>query len=268
MADYDAGEISERERLAADRQKALAKTNADALLRQYYNQLGTYDLADQQNRALADRNAIQMRRKAEADRFEAARNLRSAGRGILSQMGPAGMQGSATENFMRGMENRSDADSSTYWNQLQENLDTVENSYLENENQNNISREEARVNALKGIEDIMSETSANLSNINPNLYEEVTPEDLGVDVNPLQNRQTRESLAQQSGYVMPQQARFNALGNYNSRNRIAQPNYFGQLMNQINRNPQQQLYQRARTAADNPLVFDEETGTFKPAWQQ
>ena len=257
MADYDAGEVSERERLAADRQKALAKTNADALLRQYYNQLSTYDLADQQNRALADRNALQMRRKAEADRFEAARNLRSAGRGILSQMGPAGMQGSATENFMRGMENRSDADNSTYWNQLQENLDTVENSYLENENQNNISREEARVNALKGIEDIMSETSANLSNINPNLYEEVTPEGIGVDVNPLQNRQTRESLAQQSGYllptyagqlpywtspdgqyagepyIMPGNARQNAL-RHAPRNRIAQPNYFGRLMNQIN----------------------------------
>lgn len=254
MADYDAGEVSDREQLAADRQKRLAKLNSDALLRQYYNQLDTYDLADQQNRALANRNSLQMRRKAEADRFEAARNLRSASRGILGEMGPAGMQGSATENFMRGMENRSDADNSTYWNQLQENLDTVENAYLENENQNNIAREDLRANTVKALDDIMNDTRANLSNINPNLYEEVTPEDLDIDTTLLKERQTPASLAQQSGYllptyanqlasqagqyagepyIMPTNARQNALRRA-PRNRIAQPNYFGRLMNQIN----------------------------------
>ena len=63
MADYDAGEITERERLAAARQKEIAARNADAVKNQLSRQLANYDQANQQNAALRDVQLKQNERK-------------------------------------------------------------------------------------------------------------------------------------------------------------------------------------------------------------
>ncbi len=169
--DYDKDEVTDREKLAAERQQSLAKYDANSVANQLEQQIYTYDLADKQNKALRDLQLKQNKRKAEADRFEAMRQLQNAALGLFSSAGSA-MNGSTTGNMMSMLRNRNDADNSTYWQQLQENNDAVNNAYEESYDQNQIARRDAAVNATKALRDINSSLSANLSNINPNLYAE------------------------------------------------------------------------------------------------
>lgn len=238
MADYDSGEITERERLAAARQKEIARFNRDSISDpnsgQLSQQLKNYDQANRQNAKLRDVQLKQNERKAEADRFEAQRNLRNAALGLFGSMGNTAMNSSTLGNTMSMLRDRNDADNSVYWQQLMENRDTVLNAYDEAANQNQVAKNDAIVNASKAIRDLEADLAANLSNINPNLYN--TP-GYGEGVlnawvpGPLENR-VGDYNAKLSGYIMPENAEQTIRP---QRNRIQRNDYFGNLMNRFNR---------------------------------
>ena len=238
MADYDSGEVTERERLAAERQKAIAQFNANSINDPTYgqlaNQLANYDQANRQNAALRDVQKRQASRKAEADRFEAQRNLRNAALGLFGSMGNQAMNGSTLGNTISMLRDRNDADNSTYWQQLQDNRNQYDNAYDEAYNQNQVAKNDVRTNAAKAIRDIEADLSANLSNINPNLY---VPPGTGEGVlnawnpGPLEQREP-DHLARLSGYLMPENAEQSIRP---QRNRIRRNDYFGNMLNQFNR---------------------------------
>jgi hypothetical protein len=210
--DYEAGEVSDREQLAADRQKELARysdfgytevadynkgsanaladwnknqqnqlakqnaartrdvarENTRATVNQLNRQLGNYDFANRQNANLRDTQFTQASRKSEAERFEAQRNLQNAAMGLFGTMGQA-MNGSTVGNSMRMLEDRNDAENSTYWQQLQDNRNAIQNAYDESYNQNQVAKRDAAVNAIKALQDIQSDLTSNLGNIQGDL---------------------------------------------------------------------------------------------------
>lgn len=234
MADYDAGEITERERLAAARQKEIAARNAEGVKNQLRRQLANYDLADQQNAALRDVQLKQNERKAEADRFEAQRNLRNAALGLFGSMGNTAMNSSTLGNTMSMLRDRNDADNSVYWQQLMENRDTVLNAYDESVNQNQIAKNDAVINAEKALRDIEDDLSANLSNINPNLYQApASASDMRFYATELYDEnKVNPNIAKLAGYIMPENAEQTIRS---QRNRVQRNDYFGNLMNRFNR---------------------------------
>lgn len=169
MADYDAGEITDREQLAADNQTAISSQNVRDVQNQLARQLANYDFADAQNRALANLQLSQNSRKSNADRFEAQRDLQAATLGLLGSMGNA-MNGSTTGNLMQMLRNRNDKENSTYWEQHLANQNAVENAYQDSLNQNQVARRDAMQSAEKAIRDIEGDWRANMNNINPNLF--------------------------------------------------------------------------------------------------
>lgn len=229
MADYDAGELTEREKSAGSNQIEIAKQNADDIRNQLSKQLETYDFANRQNRALADTQLKQNSRKTSADRFEAQRDLQNATLGLLGSMGTA-MNGSSVGNLMQMLENRNDKENNTYWAQLQTNNDSVENSYQDSFNQNQVAKRDAVTSAEKAIRDVESDLSANLNNINPNLYTAPGTGDANLDSGSVWSGagDVQENNAKISGYVMPD----NRQGA--TRNTLQKNDYFSKLMNKFN----------------------------------
>lgn len=239
MADYDSGEITERERRAANNQTAISSQNIRDLQNQLSRQLSNYDFADAQNRALADTQLRQNSRKTSADRFEAQRDLQAATLGLLGSMGSA-MNGSTTGNLMRMLESRNDKENNTYWAQHQVNQDSVENAYNDSLNQNNVARRDAMQSAEKGIKDIENDWRANMNNINPNLFpgaNTTVGNDASLSPNTAwdEGRVTRNN-SEISGYVQPSilpiSSRYQ--GRSAPQNRIGGNDYFSQLMNRFN----------------------------------
>jgi hypothetical protein len=211
--DYDKGEITDRERTAAGRQKDIAKYNdntltgvagynkasantladwnsdlqkkisannarqttenaeynARAARDQLTRQIQNYDFANKQNAALRDTQFKQASRKSEAERFEAQRNLQNAALGLFGTMNQA-MNGSTVGNTMYMLNNRNDADNSTYWQNLQDNRNAIQNAYDESYNQNQVAKRDAAINALKALQDIQGDLSSNLGNIQNDLF--------------------------------------------------------------------------------------------------
>lgn len=230
QSEYDAGNITDRERKAAENQIDLAKKNADDVRNQVSKQLETYDYANRQNRSLADVQLKQNSRKNSADRFEAQRDLQNATLGLLGSMGNA-MNGSSTGNLMRMLEDRNDKDNNTYWAQHQINQDTVENSYQDSYNQNQVAKRDAVTSAEKAIRDIESDLSANLNNINPNLYTKPGTGDADLNSGSVWNDNAnglQQANARISGYVMPDNR------NGAQRNQLRQGDYFSRLVNRFN----------------------------------
>lgn len=238
MADYDAGEITDRERLAAQRQKEIAAFNATSIndpnSGQLAQQFKNYDQANRQNARLRDVQLKQLSRKNETDRFEAQRQLQNATIGLLGSMGNQAMNSSTIGNTMSMLRNRNDSDNTTYWQQLMDNQNTVRNAYDEAANQNQVAKNDAIVNASKAIRDLEADLAANLSNINPNLYNAPGYGE-GVlnawDPGPLAQR-VADHNAQLSGYVMPANAE-QAIRS--QRNRVQRNDYFGNMLNRFNR---------------------------------
>lgn len=225
---YDSGEITDREQTAANNQTTLAKQNADDIRNQLSKQLETYDFANRQNRNLADVQLKQNSRATSADRFEAQRDLQNATTALLGSMGNA-MNGSATGNLMQMLSNRNDKENNTYWNQLQKNNDSVENSYQDSYNQNQVAKRDAITSAEKSIRDIESDLSANLNNINPNLFVQPGSDDADLDSGSVwRDNQVDENNAKVSGYVMPD----NRKGT--TRNQLQGNDYFSKQMNKFN----------------------------------
>lgn len=234
MADYDNAEVTERERKAANNLTSIANYNANATRQQLANQLGNYDLANQQNRDLADTERRQNSRKTEADRFEAQRDLQNAALGLFGSMNQA-MNGSTVGNMMRMLENRSDKDNQTYWTQHQVNQDAVENAFDESANQNQVAKNDAAINAEKALMDMQGDLAANLNNINPSLYSEpgTGSADLGASGTYDANRlAARNSVI--SGYLMPDNS-VQAARAASPRNKLRGNDYYSRLVNRFNR---------------------------------
>ena len=229
MADYDAGEITDRERTAASNQLEIGKQNADDIRNQLNKQLETYDFANRQNRALADTELKQNERKSSADRFEAQRDLQNATTGLLGSMNQA-MNGSSVGNLMQMLDSRNDKDNNTYWSQLQTNNDAVENAYNESFNQNQVAKRDAITSAEKSIRDIEGDLAANLNNINPNLYTKPGTGDVDLDSGSVLNNagNIAENNALISGYVMPD----NRKGA--EANTLKTNDYYSKLINRFN----------------------------------
>lgn len=234
MADYDAGEITERERLAAKNQSEIAKYNADSTRRQLANQLENYDFANRQNRRLADVQLKQNSRKTSSDRFEAQRDLQNAALGLFGSMNQA-MNGSTVGNLMRMLENRNDKDNNTYWTQHQVNQDQVQNSYDDSVNQNAVAANDAAINAEKALSDMQADLAANLNNINPNLYSApgTGGADLGASGTYDANR-VAQNNAVFSGYMMPDNSA-QAARDVAPRNTLKGTDYYSRLINRFNR---------------------------------
>lgn len=230
MADYDAGDVTDRERLAAERQKEIARQEADDVINQLVEQHVNYDRANQQNAKLRDVQLKQNARKSEADRFAAQRNLQNAALGLFGSMNQA-MNGSTVGNMLSMLSNRNDADNSTYWQQLTDNQNAVRNAYEEAYNQNQIAKNDARINAEKAIRDIESSLSTNLANINPNLYSAPGRGDARLYSERAVQEWEPVNNPQLSGYVMPSNAEQAVIP---QRNTIKRNDYFGNLLNKFN----------------------------------
>jgi len=240
MADYDSGEVSAREQQTADNLNSIAQYNAQSTRNQLNQLLQNYDLADQQNKRLADVERKQNSRKAANERFAANKNLQSAVTGLTGTMGNA-LAGSGTENLLSMVNTRTDLDNGDAWNTLQQNQNTVTNAYNESLNQNVLSRNDAAINAEYGLRTIESDTAAQLNNVNPNLYVapgEGTQGESATNVGATGTYDANKSsanLAEMSGYIVPGNARGQA-------NQIQQPNtvqrgggtYYASLLNRYN----------------------------------
>lgn len=254
MADYDKGEITERERLAAQRQGDIARWNANTIKNDLAWKMDNYNRADKQNRALADVQLKQNSRKTEADRFDAMRDLQNASLGLFGSMNQA-MNGSSVGNLMRMLENRNDKDNNTYWTQHQTNQDQVNNAYTEAYNQNMIAKNDAAMAAEKALRDLEGDLAANLNNINPNLYQApgnsggaAAPEgwfnsvggsgaNLGSN-DAYKNAMEKYNLyapniAKVSGYMMPDNSA-QAARQMSPRNRLLGNDYYSRLINSFN----------------------------------
>ena len=235
MADYDNAEVTERERLAAQRQNELAKYNAASVSNQLSRQLQNYDTANSQNKRLADVQLKQNSRKSEADRFEANRNLQNSALGLLGSMGNAAINSSSLLNLSRMLENRNDADNQTYWGQLQDNQNAVRNALDESLNQNTVAKLDATANAEKALRDIQADTAANIANINPSLYVEPGTGDTDLGAGSIYDaNKVEQNNAVLSGYLMPENS-VQTARQQSPRNRVVGTDYFSRLMNYINR---------------------------------
>lgn len=248
MADYDAGEITDREQTAADNQTAISKQNVRDVQNQLKRQLANYDFSDAQNKALRDVQFKQNSRKTSADRFEAQRDLQFATLGLLGSMGSA-MNGSSTGNLMGMLRGRNDKENNTYWAQHQVNQDQAENAYQDSLNQNRVARRDAMQSAEKAIKDIENDWRANMNNINPNLFPGANTT-VGKDksLSPTtawDEAKAKQNNAQISGYVIPDNrgVASRVYGGANpsqsmnvgaTRDRATGGDYFSRLMNRFN----------------------------------
>ena len=222
-------DVTDEQQQAADNQIDLAKSNAASVRNQLKRQLKTYDFANKQNRALADTQLKQNSRKTSADRFEAQRDLQNTALSLLGSMGSA-MNGSSIGNLMQMLDNRNDKENNTYWAQLQANQDSVENSYADSYNQNQVAKRDAIASAEKSVADIEADLSANLNNINPDLYTSPGKGDANLKSNKVWKNadKVKRNNAEISGYVMPD----NRSGA--TRNTLQGNDYFSKLINRFN----------------------------------
>lgn len=165
LANWSANQQSEIARRNSDQTSRIAEYNANATKSQLDQQIANYDFANRQNASLRDTQFKQASRKSEAERFEAERQLQNAALGLFGTMNQA-MNGSTIGNTMRMLENRNDADNSTYWQNLQDNRNAIQNAYDESYNQNQVAKRDAAINGIKALKDIQGDLASNLNNIN------------------------------------------------------------------------------------------------------
>ena len=221
-------DVTDEQRQAANNLTTIANYNAQSTKNQLAQQLENYDLADKQNRALADTEKHQSSKSAAADRFAQNKKLQNATRGLLGTVG-SGLYGSTLYNIMDMLRNRQDLDSQATLNTLQQNWDTAENAYNESANANVLSRNDAATNAEYALRGIQSDTAAQLNNINPDLF--VAPGEgdtnVGADGTAADNKH-EANLARMSGYIMPSK---NQIEQQTKPRSVTKNSYFNKLMN-------------------------------------
>lgn len=221
-------DVTDEQRQAASNLKTIANYNADSTKNQLSQQLANYDLADQQNRALADTERNQSSKSAASDRFAQNKKLQNATRGLLGTVGN-GMYGSTLYNIMDMLRSRQDLDNIDTLNTLQQNWDTAENAYNESVNSNVLARNDAASNAEYALRGIQSDTAAQLNNINPNLFEAPGSGETSVGAEGTYDANKREAnLAKMSGYIMPSS---NQIADQTKPKSQTRNNYFNRLMN-------------------------------------
>lgn len=234
MADYDNAEVTERERQAANNLSTIAGFNADSTRNQLAQQLGNYDMADQQNRSLADVERSQNSRKTASDRFGQLKKTQTATQGLLGQADNA-LNGSSLFQLLNMLNTRVDLDNVEALNALTQSQNAVENAFQESLNANNLSRNDAASNAEFGLRGIEGDLAAQLNNINPSLFAAPGQGDANIGASGVYdaNRQNA-TLSQLAGYFMPENAMAQA--------RQVQPanvrtgtSYYDQLLNLYNR---------------------------------
>ena len=221
-------DVTDEQRQAANNLTTIANYNAQSTKNQLAQQLENYDLADKQNRALADTEKNQSSKSAASDRFAQNKKLQNATRGLLGTVG-SGLYGSTLYNIMDMLRNRQDLDSQATLNTLQQNWDTAENAYNESANANVLSRNDAATNAEYALRGIQSDTAAQLNNINPDLF--VAPGEgdtnVGADGTAADNKH-EANLARMSGYIMPSK---NQIEQQTKPRSVTKNSYFNKLMN-------------------------------------
>ena len=221
-------DVTDEQRQAANNLTTIANYNAQSTKNQLAQQLENYDLADKQNRALADTEKNQSSKSAAADRFAQNKKLQNATRGLLGTVG-SGLYGSTLYNIMDMLRNRQDLDSQATLNTHQQNWDTAENAYNESANANVLSRNDAAPNAEYALRGIQSDTAAQLNNINPDLF--VAPGEgdtnVGADGTAADNKH-EANLARMSGYIMPSK---NQIEQQTKPRSVTKNSYFNKLMN-------------------------------------
>lgn len=198
-------EVTDAQRQAANNLTDIANYNAQSTKNQLSQQLQNYDLADQQNRALADTEKNQSSKSAAADRFAQNKKLQNATRGLMGTVGN-GLYGSTLYNIMDMLRSRQDLDNQSTLNTLQQNWDTAENAFNESKNSNVLARNDAASNAEYALRGIQSDTAAQLNNINPELFQSPGEGDTNVGADgTYENNKVAGNFAKMSGYIMPSQ---------------------------------------------------------------
>ena len=234
MADYDSAEVTDREQKAADNLGSIAGFNAGSTKNQLQQQLGNYDLADQQNRTLADVQRKQNSRKSASERFGANKKLQTSVGGILGAAGNA-LNGSSVYNLIDMLKTRKDLDNAEVWNSLTQNQNAVENAYNESLNQNVLSRNDVASTAEFGLRGIEADTSAQLNNINPSLF--VSPGEGASSVGATGTFEANKrpaNKAELAGYIMPENAQGEASRESKPNKKTGGSSYYDRLMNQYN----------------------------------
>lgn len=233
-ANYEKGEVTDRERLAQERLREISKHNYDAAKEQLEQKLANYDLAEKQNRALADAELQEADRKNASERFGQLRKLQSTVASLMSSAGNA-LAGSGTDNLLRMIADRNDLDDNSAFESLATNRDQIENAFNESQNQNRLAYNEALINAQKAFRDLQADLAAQTNSINPNLY--IAPK---ADENPVYAQGTYDNgkrdgnFAKASGYFTP--------ANDSATKRTRRPNpvnngngYYDRLVNAANK---------------------------------
>lgn len=160
---------TKEEQTAQIRLNEISDWNRETVNKNLASMNEAYDAADRQNKELLDTERMQNRQKVEADRFQAQRNLQNAARSLVNSVGN-GLNSSAAGNIRNLLMDQQDASNVDYWTTLRQNQNAVENAYREAVNQNYLNRLEAGVNAEVAKRDIEANQSAQLQNLNPDLY--------------------------------------------------------------------------------------------------
>lgn len=205
MANYENGEITNRERTAASRLGEIAQANYDSYAEQLNQKLAGYEQALRQNRSLADAELQEADRKSASERFGQLRKLQSTVASLMASSGNA-LAGSGNGNLLTMIRGRQDLDNNSAWEALQQNRDQIENAYNEAANQNYLAANEAASNAEYGLRGIRTDTATQLNNINPNLYEAPGTGKAGTFGPGIWAlRKWGDHLSKASGYITPSQ---------------------------------------------------------------
>lgn len=206
----------------------IAGYNAGTSKDQFARTMANYDLADQQNRQLADVQFKQNSAKGADERFAQAKRLQMALRGLLSSAAPA-MQGSGAFNLADMLRGRTDLDTGEVLSMLAQNQNQVQNDLDQTLGTNVVARNDAAAATEAGLRGIEADTSAQLNNIGSKYF--VAPGKGAAKLGSAgfaNKNKTPANVAKLAGYFLPEIAESPAA------NVLGGGSYFDKLLNVYN----------------------------------
>ena len=186
---------------ALENLRAIAGYNAQSTKDQFGRTMANYDLADQQNQALANVQIKQNQRRAAADRFGQNKKLQAATSGILSAAGNA-LNGSGLGGLIEMLRTRNDLDNTEVINTLTQNKNAVLNALTEAINSNTLARNEAASDAEFALRNLEADLAAQISNIDPKKFVAPGTGDTSLGSTGFASSNQRlANLAQLAGYI-------------------------------------------------------------------
>ena len=218
---------------AAEQQRGLGGFNAASTVQQLDRTLEDFNLADRQNKALADVQLEANSKQSAADRFSQAKKLQSSTKGILGAAGNA-LQGSQMGSLAGLIRDRTDLDTGEVLGTLAQNQAAVNNNQSETKNTNLLARRDAINTAAFGLRGIEADTAAALSNINPDLY--ASPESINLGSTAIGDRRGwyPENVAKAAGYFLPEASKKAPATAANPGIKMQGSSYFDKLLNTYN----------------------------------